>query len=228
MHRVTSSQSESRPPEEENVWEELEIPESQDIPQEESKEEDSQGLSDLLNEMKLGKYEERLVQHGISNLNRLAEADESALDELKIPLGHKLKLLKKIKSLQKELCAMEPIQDQTESIQGIMHEGSSEISPEKKKVRFAEGGKETPIQVIPEEKPKMVTGETQYNEIEALSTQTDESTKKVWDPNWNNKEGEMERALPEEEEQKSCWQCYKLVNKSELIFDCITEKRFCS
>lgn len=59
--------------------------------------------------MKLSKYEEWLRESGISSLDQLAETEESTLEELKIPLGHKLKLMKKIWELKKEKCEMEPL-----------------------------------------------------------------------------------------------------------------------
>lgn len=59
--------------------------------------------------MKLGKYEDRFRESGISSLDLLAETEESTLEELKVPLGHKLKLMKKIRELKKERCQMEPL-----------------------------------------------------------------------------------------------------------------------
>jgi len=49
----------------------------------------------------LEKYENKLTDLGIWNCEDLKSLSESDLDSLGIPLGHKLKLLKKIKELVK-------------------------------------------------------------------------------------------------------------------------------
>ncbi len=79
-------------PESDNVWELLEDP-SESHPLEESKIE----ISDVLAGMKLEKYEPRLVESGVRTLDDLSQVSEEKLTELKVPLGHKLKLMKKIK-----------------------------------------------------------------------------------------------------------------------------------
>lgn len=59
-------------------------------------------LSSLLSDLKLDKYEDKLTDLGIRNTEDLKSLSESDLDSLGIPLGHKLKLLKKIKELIKQ------------------------------------------------------------------------------------------------------------------------------
>jgi hypothetical protein len=58
-------------------------------------------VEEFLNEINLGKYKDLFVQNGIENLDIILELQEIHLEELKVPLGHKLKIAKKIKDMRK-------------------------------------------------------------------------------------------------------------------------------
>lgn len=58
-------------------------------------------LSKLLWDLKLEKYETTLLELGVTSLDGLKCLSESDIESLGIPLGHKLKLIKKVKELSK-------------------------------------------------------------------------------------------------------------------------------
>lgn len=57
---------------------------------------------------------------------------------------------------------------------------------------------------------------------------TEEDEEKDLKKSYLNEAGERVFELGPSDPVKACWLCYKLVPLSTLIFDCITEKRFCS
>ena len=49
-----------------------------------------------MNEIGLIKYKDTLIDNGVEDLEIILELDEHHLEAMSIPLGHKLKILKKI------------------------------------------------------------------------------------------------------------------------------------
>lgn len=58
---------------------------------------ESNELFDFLFDLKLEKYEQSLKENGILTLNDLRQVDPGRLDSFGFPLGHKLKIVKKLK-----------------------------------------------------------------------------------------------------------------------------------
>ena len=52
--------------------------------------------------MGLVKYKEAFIDNGIEDLEVILELDESHLEQMQIPLGHKLKIMKRIKDLRRD------------------------------------------------------------------------------------------------------------------------------
>lgn len=52
--------------------------------------------------IKLEKYLPKLVDNGIEDLETLMELKDEHLEQLGIPLGHKLKIIKRIKDMKAE------------------------------------------------------------------------------------------------------------------------------
>jgi hypothetical protein len=50
----------------------------------------------------LDKYYQKFTGNGIEDLETILELNDSYLDALEIPLGYKLKILKKIKTIRQE------------------------------------------------------------------------------------------------------------------------------
>lgn len=48
------------------------------------------------------KYVESFVENGIEDLEIILELDEKHLEQMSIPLGHKLKIMKRIKDLRRD------------------------------------------------------------------------------------------------------------------------------
>ena len=51
-------------------------------------------------QIKLEKYYEIMIDHGIEDLETILELQDEHMEQLGIPLGHKLKIMKEIKELR--------------------------------------------------------------------------------------------------------------------------------
>jgi hypothetical protein len=56
----------------------------------------------FLESIKLEKYFDKLVDNGVEDLETILELQDSHIEQMGIPLGHKLKIMKKIKDLRTE------------------------------------------------------------------------------------------------------------------------------
>lgn len=56
----------------------------------------------FLNSIALEKYKDRFIENGIEDEETILELSDDHLDALTVPLGHKLKILKRIKMLRQE------------------------------------------------------------------------------------------------------------------------------
>ena len=63
---------------------------------------DHQEVDDFLNSITLVKYKERFIENGIEDLETILELNDEHLDAISVPLGHKLKILKRIKMIRQE------------------------------------------------------------------------------------------------------------------------------
>jgi hypothetical protein len=70
--------------------------------EEETKDSDYPEMSEFLASVALEKYEDRFIQNGFEDLEAILELNDTHLDCLFIPLGHKLKILKRIKVIREE------------------------------------------------------------------------------------------------------------------------------
>jgi hypothetical protein len=52
--------------------------------------------------MKLEKYHDKFIDNGVEDLETILELDEKHLEQMGVPLGHKLKIMKRIKDQRKE------------------------------------------------------------------------------------------------------------------------------
>jgi len=75
-------------------------------------------ISEFLNEINLGNYLNLFVENGVDDLKKITQIDEKILDQMKIPLGHKLKILRKAGKLK-----------------NIQQDSDTESSPEKDKFK---------------------------------------------------------------------------------------------
>jgi hypothetical protein len=57
-------------------------------------------MQEFLGSVALEKYEDRFIQNGFEDLEAILELNDTHLDCLFIPLGHKLKILKRIKVIR--------------------------------------------------------------------------------------------------------------------------------
>lgn len=54
----------------------------------------------FLESIKLDKYFEKLIDNGVEDLETILELQDSHVEQMGIPLGHKLKMMKKIKDMR--------------------------------------------------------------------------------------------------------------------------------
>ena len=56
----------------------------------------------FLESIKLDKYFDKLIDNGVEDLETILELQDSHVEQMGIPLGHKLKMMKKIKDMRAE------------------------------------------------------------------------------------------------------------------------------
>jgi hypothetical protein len=60
-------------------------------------------VKDFLESIKLDKYVEKFIQNGLEDQETILELNDEHIESMGIPLGHKLKILKKIKEVREEI-----------------------------------------------------------------------------------------------------------------------------
>ena len=55
---------------------------------------------EFLSDIKLEKYKSKFIENGVEDLDTILELKDEHIEMLGIPLGHKLKILKKIKDVR--------------------------------------------------------------------------------------------------------------------------------
>lgn len=79
-------------------------------------------LSEFLDSIGLQKYYQTFLDNGVEDLEIILELDDKHLEQMKVPLGHKLKIMKRIKDLRKEKGMTVP-----ESRQGARQTSNAEV-----------------------------------------------------------------------------------------------------
>ena len=57
-------------------------------------------VKEFLSGIKLDKYVSKFVENGVEDLETILELQEEHVEQMGIPLGHKLKIIKKIKDIR--------------------------------------------------------------------------------------------------------------------------------
>ena len=57
-------------------------------------------MKEFLSQIKLEKYEDKFMENGVEDLETILELRDEHIEQIGIPLGHKLKIMKKIKDLR--------------------------------------------------------------------------------------------------------------------------------
>ncbi len=65
-------------------------------------------VTEFLASISLDKYQSKLTENGIEDLETILELNDTHLDAIGIPLGYKLKILKRIKILRQEKGLSQP------------------------------------------------------------------------------------------------------------------------
>lgn len=79
-------------------------------------------VTNFLNGIKMEKYKDLFIDHGIEDTETILELNESHLEEMGLPLGHKLKIMKRIKETKKKEV---PVQQNTAPISTQANEQKS-------------------------------------------------------------------------------------------------------
>lgn len=56
----------------------------------------------FLEEIKLEKYFDKMIENGIEDLETILELKDDHVEQMGVPLGHKLKIIKKIKDIRSD------------------------------------------------------------------------------------------------------------------------------
>jgi hypothetical protein len=59
-------------------------------------------LKEFLSSIRLEKYFEKMVDNGIEDLETILELQDEHVEQIGVPLGHKLKIMKRIKEIRIE------------------------------------------------------------------------------------------------------------------------------
>ncbi|CDW91239.1 sam domain containing protein [Stylonychia lemnae] len=113
-------------------------------------------VDEFLKELNMLKYKDTFLDNGVEDMEIILELDEKHLEQMSIPLGHKLKILKKIKEVRKDRGLSVPDSRQGERQHVVKHQNlvssetntnttmttsfidTSQPRKEKKKVAFAD------------------------------------------------------------------------------------------
>ena len=66
------------------------------------KEQSFEEVDQFLTDINLAKYKDLFLDHGVEDLETILEVEDKHLEEMGLPLGHKLKIMKHIKEMRKE------------------------------------------------------------------------------------------------------------------------------
>lgn len=61
---------------------------------------DNGEVRNFLSEIKLDKYFDKFIENGVEDMETILEMKDDHIEQMGIPLGHKLKIIKKIKDLR--------------------------------------------------------------------------------------------------------------------------------
>ena len=59
-------------------------------------------MKQFLGAIKLDKYFDKLIDNGVEDLETILELEDSHIEQMGIPLGHKLKIMKRVKDIRSE------------------------------------------------------------------------------------------------------------------------------
>ncbi len=62
----------------------------------------TQDVETFLASVNLQKYTSTFLENGVDDLEIILELDDKHLEQMSVPLGHKLKIMKRIKELRKD------------------------------------------------------------------------------------------------------------------------------
>ena len=60
-------------------------------------------MEEFLTPIALTKYKDVFIDNGVEDLETILELDEKHLELMNVPLGHKLKIMKRIKEMRKSM-----------------------------------------------------------------------------------------------------------------------------
>ena len=187
----------------------------------------------FLEEIGMQKYLNIFINNGFEDLGTILELRDEDFNIMGLPLGHKLKMLKKIK----ELKGGDNVVKKVSVSKAVSNKDNEEKAAEvpKKAVHFGD----TNVVIEIDKEPKMVSNETNTEalEIKEFKTPTKEplkviekvDTETLTNPPTINSNNEKEIVLLNIRGSKeSCWNCYKLFIKDKGYIDPLTENVFTS
>lgn len=165
--------------------------------------------------IKLEKYLDKFVDNGVEDLETILELRDEHIEQIGIPLGHKLKIMKRIKDLRADKGMTVPQSREGTTRPDVQPLEKSDQKPSLKNGTYDEG-------------------ESHNQFLEALNAwRSAAPPKKV---TFNEKENQIkqveDRKTPQQKKvskNESCWNCYKLYVPTEATSQMKNgDKNFCS
>jgi hypothetical protein len=177
-------------------------------------------VEEFLGSISMQKYLSMFIENGFEELETILELRDEDFNVMKVPLGHKLRILKRIKELKPvEVKPVKPVQ-KLKGIQKntlIKTDQPEEAKQVKKSVRFGE------TSIINEKEEPIVIDIAKLNQQEEVKVTTkSKKSKKVNARIRTMYKMDTEQSLvsvKSDEIKEACWNCYKLFTKGQGFID---------
>ena len=178
-------------------------------------------VEEFLASITMQKYLPMFIENGFEELETILELRDEDFNVMKIPLGHKLRMLKRIKELKP--VEVKPVMEPVQKLKGIQKSISiktdlpEEAKQTKKSVRFGE------TSIITEKEKPIAIDIDMLNQQEEVKVKT--KSKKTEKTNVSirtlYKMNTEQSLIPmkNDEVKEACWNCYKLFSKEKGFID---------
>jgi len=141
-----------------------------------------------------------LIKNGFNDLNDIQRMRDEDFVIMEISLGHKLKILKKVRELKGNISESSALPTEVELL-----EDKKTICSSRSTIKEGSEGANTEVR-----EKKVIDNKKEY---EAKSKKVSSSC-----------QGDSIMILKQDEKKESCWNCYKMIIKGKGYFDSFTNK----
>eukprot|EP00826_Nyctotherus_ovalis_P011563 TRINITY_DN13003_c0_g2_i2.p1 TRINITY_DN13003_c0_g2~~TRINITY_DN13003_c0_g2_i2.p1 ORF type:complete len:194 (+),score=53.15 TRINITY_DN13003_c0_g2_i2:134-715(+) len=174
----------------------------------------------FLEEIGMQKYLGVFVNNGFEDLEAILELRDEDFTTLGLPLGHKLKILKRIKELRPEVKPESKLEKNSEVQNAPMAKETGKVE---KAVRFEEKAVVIEIDKEPKKSLPEIVPDSEFKTPPKVTQKAVEKIDTEVSTNSNSEKGDDVIFLNVKESKESCWNCYKLFVKGKGYIDSLTE-----